>query len=113
MCLRVALVGALALGVLEQVARGARLQAGLVAEGALEVLAKHLRLALARAVALRADDEAPAAAGLAVGAVGRVALQLSPIAYGSAVHLDEWTAALRLASTECWFGEPCWVDATK
>jgi len=54
------------------------------------------------------------AATIALGlSAARVALQLSPIAYGSAVHLDEWTAALRLASTECWFGEPCWVDATK
>ena len=42
--------------------------------------------------------------------LGRVAWQLMPIAYGSSVRLHEWTDALRLASTECWGDEPCWVD---
>ena len=52
--------------------------------------------------------------GEPIGAVAAaVSAQLAPIAYGSAVELDEWTAALKLASTECWQGTPCWVDAAK
>ena len=43
---------------------------------------------------------------------GSVSWRLSPIAYGSPTRLIEWTAALRLASTECWYVETCWVDAT-
>ena len=42
-------------------------------------------------------------------ATGSVSLQLAPIAFGSPVLLGEWTAALTLASTECWFG-PCWAN---
>ena len=37
---------------------------------------------------------------------GYVSWRISPIAYGSAVRLHEWTDALRLASTECWRGKP-------
>ena len=43
-------------------------------------------------------------------AVGASSWQLAPIAYGSEVRLDQWTAALRLASTECWGGATCWVE---
>ena len=41
---------------------------------------------------------------------GSISWRLLPIAYGSAVRLFEWTAALRLASTECWNDAQCWVD---
>ena len=51
-------------------------------------------------------------------AVGHVSWSIAPIAYGSEVRVHEWTAALRLASTECWrfplgpLGEQtCWADA--
>ena len=39
--------------------------------------------------------------------------QLLPIALGTPVRLPEWTAALELASTECWLpGSPskCWAN---
>ena len=41
---------------------------------------------------------------------GSISWRILPIAYGSAVRLFEWTAALRLASTECWNDAQCWVD---
>ena len=53
---------------------------------------------------------------LLCGATGFVSWQLLPLCFASKVHLGEWTAALRLASTECWSvpgvweGAPCWVD---
>ena len=54
---------------------------------------------------------------LLCGATGAVSLQLLPICFASKVHMHEWTAALRLASTECWHvpglwepTAPCWVD---
>ena len=37
--------------------------------------------------------------------------QLLPIALGTPVRLPEWTAALELASTECWFASKCWANA--
>lgn len=51
-----------------------------------------------------------AAATLALAtAAARVSYTISPIAYGSAVTLPEWTAALRLAATECWGGASCFA----
>ncbi|KAL1526036.1 hypothetical protein AB1Y20_020857 [Prymnesium parvum] len=35
---------------------------------------------------------------------------IRPIALGSPVLLNDWMAALQLASTECWFGRKCWVN---
>ena len=45
-----------------------------------------------------------------VVATGWYTWQICPIAYGSPVHVGEWTGILRLASTECWWGAPCWVN---
>ena len=59
----------------------------------------------------------PVVAGAATvalaAALGRVSLQLAPLAYATPVRLDAWIAALKLASTECWRSESCWVDAQK
>ena len=59
---------------------------------------------------LRPSVAAVATVLVCVG-VGEVSLRLAPIAYASPSRVDEWTAALRLASTECWNGAACWVDA--
>ncbi len=52
-----------------------------------------------------------AAATLALAAAAaRVSWIIAPIAYGSPVTVADWTAALRLASTECWRGADCWAS---
>ena len=55
---------------------------------------------------------------LLCSATGVVSWRLLPLCFASQVHLHEWTALLRLASTECWHmlgalelsGVQCWVD---